>query len=167
MTATLDPAACTRCGVILGTETWSDGSVRYIHTSPADHLPEPAPPGDLDNVIHRCDFCNAVNPGWIVPVQNFRSITKDGRPALDSAGDWAACDRCALYVTREDWDTLIRYGLRGAGAGNSVIRPELDEGAMDDARAFYRAMHASMTGPPIHSKGMAAKSAAGRRRKGR
>jgi hypothetical protein len=111
-------------------------------------MPEPAPPGDLDTVIYRCDFCDAVDPGWVIPVQDFRSITGPGRPVLDSISDWAACDRCAGYVTRRQWDQLIRYGLRGASAGKPTW-PELDRDAMDDARAFYLAMEASMTGPPV------------------
>lgn len=150
MTRASSQAACKQCGQLLGTETWADASVRYIHTGPepAGHAPEPVPPGELDEVISRCDFCNAVAPGWIVPVLSFRSVTGPHRPAFDSDSDWAACDRCAGYVTRRQWDQLIRYGLRGASAG-AATWPELNKEAMDDARAFYRAMEASMTGPPV------------------
>jgi hypothetical protein len=99
---------CAVCARVLAAAE-VDGRWLYDHEpidSPADH---PAIPVEANQVEARgrCDFCGDDNPQWMIPARSFRM---DGLPSV-SNGAWAACDRCATLIRRDQWSALRQRSL--------------------------------------------------------
>jgi|SRR5262245_4481970 len=70
-----------------------------------------------------CDFCSSREVVWRYPCESF-GITAifmrtDGQTMefpWASAGDWAACDTCALLIEQEKWQSLAERSFNTSTA---------------------------------------------------
>jgi hypothetical protein len=60
----------------------------------------------LPVTIPRCDFCGNREVWARYPAQSFTYRQIDDM-ALNSGGDWLACQECATLVGEEKWDALL------------------------------------------------------------
>lgn len=108
---------CGRCHRVLEKQTIL-GQIIWQHPTDMRTFPEtyedhPADPVPLDysTVEEKCDFCFAPDPGWVLPTHDFFTI-----PSVDrrqrSVNDWTACDDCADFIRRNDWDGLTEYARK-------------------------------------------------------
>jgi hypothetical protein len=54
----------------------------------------------------KCDFDSDPNPVWVYPARDFMM-----QPDHRSLGGWLACEGCADYIERDDYDGLIDRAL--------------------------------------------------------
>jgi hypothetical protein len=105
--------ACAVCARVLDAQTDGGRLVGYRHPdhfTAADHVAVPVPQAQV-HVEGVCDFCGDPGPDWVVPARTFAYIARafdddgtevdvDGGLVRNQVGNWAACARCAGYVTR-------------------------------------------------------------------
>jgi hypothetical protein len=99
---------CAICARVLAA-VQLDGRWRYDHEpidTPADHPAIPVPAHQIEP-RGRCDYCTDDDPQWTIPA---RSFLVNGVPGF-SSGSWAACDRCATLIRRDDWTSLRQRAL--------------------------------------------------------
>lgn len=104
-----------------------------------DHEPVPVKDSEVEDIDERCDFCYEKSPLWVVPVRSFVYL------GANSAGNWAACDDCALLVAQGRWrDVLTR-------AKNSWVQRHGEMDALVEAglMGLYRMLRRNQTGPPV------------------
>lgn len=111
-----------------------------------DHPVVPVPLGEV-HVVGVCDFCYGPDPTFAVPVADFTYanvpavVLGDGRPRRQSSvGGWAACAPCAVLVSRDDWNGLIR---RKAALDSRLRNPEVRA----ELAGVFRQVSANITGP--------------------
>jgi len=92
--------ACAVCARILDYST-AEGWLHVIDAD--DHIPVPVLPEEI-RVDERCDFCFDARVTHVLPARTFVINEQSG-----SSGDWAACDRCAGYIERNQWSALTRW----------------------------------------------------------
>lgn len=101
-----EPRMCGVCHHIL-TPVEQAGGLLWAHGLNADHEPVPVPVQDPEL---KCDFCSAPDPTWQAECTPFLTSTNVVVPGVDfdqqDDGLWAACDTCADYIRRGDWQRL-------------------------------------------------------------
>ena len=144
---------CAVCGRILNVYVSPEGSRSWLHTYadlPEDH---PAVPVDLGDGIHprpRCDFCDSEQPTWELPARSFILPGLSSGPVEDAShGNWAACDRCAQLIERNQWTALRRRALAAwsGRADDSTQRAAVDR----QLAQLYRQLRRNITGPAHRS----------------
>lgn len=141
-----DWPVCAVCARILDRVTDPTGS-RYDHgDGEADHPAVPVHPSQLAAVDLRCDFCFTPDPGWTVPVENFRYGVL---PDHGSLGDWLACDACAGLILRGLWSDLLRRAV----AGLDERQGPTPAAVVDQLSLLHRQLRRHLTGLPTRREG--------------
>lgn len=137
--------ACGVCGRVLDWHEDSDGTPRgwehCLIDSPADHPPVPMPVRQVgEQLLPRCDFCLFGVPTHKLPARSF--LLPGLERSAGSTGDWAACDECALAITRNAWNVVLRRAIAGherqEGHVAAVVEPAL--------RMLYGKLRKNITG---------------------
>jgi hypothetical protein len=137
-----DWPACAVCGRILDRVTGPAG-VRYQHTDDdVDHLPVPVASSELPHVDLRCDFCFDPDPGWAMPVRDFRMEVLPGHGSL---GEWLACDPCSAAIVRGDWPGLLRRTVASMTERHGPVPAEV----VDGLRGLHRQLRRNALGLPV------------------
>lgn len=92
--------------------------------------------------VEVCDFCNAPDPAWAYPCEDF---IIDG---IGSKGAWAACQGCRVLIDRvltdvQNKDILVHRAMKGFG-----FSADLD---IAHARRMQEAFFVHRCGPPMAS----------------
>ena len=144
---------CAVCGRILNVYVSPEGRRAWLHTYadlPEDH---PAVPVDLGDGIHprpRCDFCDSEQPTWELPARSFILPGLSSGPVEDAShGNWAACDRCAQMIDRNQWNALRRRAL--AAWSDRADDPTQQTAVERQLGQLYRQLRRNITGPAHRS----------------
>lgn len=127
--------ACSVCGRVLD---YDESSGAFLHTmadQPEDHPAVPTPVDEMGGqLVPRCDFCQVDETAHVLPVRSFELPVIAG---YASQGDWAACERCAELLGRDEWNALIR---RVTAQWRESKGFEMPTAAQDALRPLYRAV---------------------------
>jgi hypothetical protein len=140
-----EPMACAVCARVLDARTEGDRLLGYAHgysDQAADHVAIPVALHDID-YKGRCDFCNADNPGWVLPARTFQVD-----PGSESVEGWAACDPCAALLARNEWTRLRKRAVDSFAAAHpdlTMTSAEIDA----TLGRIYRLLRPNVLGPPV------------------
>ena len=71
-----------------------------------------------------CDFCSSPEPRWLFRCRNYEMRDLVPNPGLlppqRSVGGWLACNKCAVFVQRADWNGLARRVTANGGINPTV-----------------------------------------------
>ncbi|QBZ72372.1 hypothetical protein SEA_CIRCINUS_95 [Streptomyces phage Circinus] len=87
-----------------------------------------------------CDFCNAPNPTWMVPVAPFNFL--GGR----SVDEWLACTPCADLVRAGLWNRLL---ARVIEAWDRQHDTPMNAEMIEIMRTTYKKLRKNVDGPPV------------------
>jgi hypothetical protein len=87
-----------------------------------DHKPDPVRLKDSGGeIVGRCDFCNEPGPIWNYPCEDF-DMAHNGQHA-GFIGDWAACNRCHLNITKNEWGRIAERNAKASpGLGRNQVK---------------------------------------------
>lgn len=104
--------SCAVCGRVLDYYE----NLGWDHTAAdrptADHVAVPVPVDDI-RTAYRCDFCLADGARWVLPVRDYVVA-----PGNVNSGDWSACDTCAGYLQRDEWNRLRQRAMQAYAERN-------------------------------------------------
>lgn len=97
-----------------------------------------------------CDFCNALNPqpqvSYTTDPQDVVAVdTTTGKILplpFGEDGKWCACQECAEFIDREDWDGLVERVIEAERKllGNRQYTPEEDLVLRAALHAIYHSL---------------------------
>lgn len=139
----MKPLICAVCDHVLDMRADDDG-FHYQHTLqdlPADHDPVPIeqPAGWTGG---RCDFCNDARPEWVLPSRTFETPIE----TATSGGDWAACNECARFIERDQWNALIRRCVDAFMRRHPEHGPETATSVETRLKQLYRKLRKNISG---------------------
>lgn len=102
----------------------------------------------------KCDLCHADDPCWRYPARSFVSnLTDDDFPlGIASHGDWALCNRCALYL---ETGKTVELAIIAADVLAADLPPDADyEYILACMVKLHSQFRANRTGPcqPIEER---------------
>lgn len=135
------PKSCAVCAQpLLRYQDGATGEITYMHPLSVsdDH---PVVPVEVDEVAtrHKCDFCSAPSPSWVLDsdFSGMDVVGPDRTVGLNSGDSgWATCDDCRSDIERNSWNAIER---------RSVARLREEHGLDDETVAgivpIMRAVH--------------------------
>lgn len=123
------------------------GSCCYQHNlqdraTDLDHLPDPIPmPEGFTG--GRCDFCNLDGVAFELPVTDISMPLWAPLGYDNSAGNWAACAECGMWIAQGKWFALVIRVVTIAQLYRGKRLPTL----LGDLRVMYGLVRDHTTGP--------------------
>ena len=127
------PVICSICSTALDFRL---DNKTYIHAAPhgdLGHEPDPIEaPADWRGV---CDFCSTGRAEWELPAKTFTAA--EGHI---SAENWAACNTCATFIEKDNWDALVQY----VKAQYVVKNPDLPRAAIPALESQLKTLYGNL-----------------------